>query len=160
MTFGAGDTSRSITVPTTQDTVDEPNETFRVDLGAAGGGLTAASPTQLVVTVVDDDAPLRPTKVTKVKQKGTSSVSVTFSLPAPGGYVVDVTDPRLVRDWGERVAFTKRPGARTITVKLKKAARTTLRKKGRLRVKVVLYFEPDGGGKAQTSNRSITLKRR
>ena len=55
LAFGAGVTSRSFTVPITNDTLDEDNETLRLTLTAAGGGAVLGALTQATLTIGDDD---------------------------------------------------------------------------------------------------------
>jgi hypothetical protein len=54
VTFAAGDTEETVTVQVVGDTIDEPNETFVVNLSAASGA--TISDTQGTGTILDDDA--------------------------------------------------------------------------------------------------------
>ena len=56
LTFLPGDTSKTFTVPITQDSVYEGNETFNVTLSAPVGA-SLGSPNPATVTIVEDDAP-------------------------------------------------------------------------------------------------------
>ena len=51
LSFAAGQTTKTVTVQTNQDTYDEPGETFRLNLAATGGD------PQGVGTILDDDPP-------------------------------------------------------------------------------------------------------
>ncbi|MDE0303156.1 MAG: hypothetical protein OXJ38_08165, partial [Gammaproteobacteria bacterium] len=54
--FAAGVTAVTFTVATTGDALDEPDETFRVELTAAGGGARIAT-AEAIGTITDDDDP-------------------------------------------------------------------------------------------------------
>ena len=64
----------NFTVPLTDDTIDEPDETFTVALGAAPAGATRGTPASTVVTIRDDD----PTVVSLAR---TGSGGVTEGAP-------------------------------------------------------------------------------
>jgi hypothetical protein len=55
--FPDGATTAVCTLPTTQDAVDEPDETFAVELVAATGGADLGDRLRADATIVDDDAP-------------------------------------------------------------------------------------------------------
>ena len=55
LTFSAGDTSKTLTVSITDDSVDEPNETFTVSLSSPSNA-TLGSTDSSTVTIEDDDA--------------------------------------------------------------------------------------------------------
>ncbi len=55
LTFAPGDTSKTISVEVTGDTIDEPDETVGVDLSAPSGATIADGHAQLTIT--DDDTP-------------------------------------------------------------------------------------------------------
>jgi subtilisin family serine protease len=55
LTFGAGETSKTFTVPIINDTLLEGNKTFQVLLGTPGGGGVLGSPSTATVTIVEDD---------------------------------------------------------------------------------------------------------
>ena len=55
LSFPAGTTTRTVTVPVIGDLLDEPNETFLVRLSNAVGALLADA--QATGTIVDDDPP-------------------------------------------------------------------------------------------------------
>ena len=60
LNWAAGDgADKTITVPITSDTVDEPNETFTVTLSNATGGASLGT-SSVTVTITDDDQPPPP----------------------------------------------------------------------------------------------------
>lgn len=56
LTFAAGDTSKTVTVSTTQDSIDEQSETLQMNLSAETGGATI-NDAQGIGTIIDDDGP-------------------------------------------------------------------------------------------------------
>jgi len=57
LVFTNGNRMQSFVVPVIQDADDEPMETFAVQLSNPLGGASLISPTQAIVTVIDDDGP-------------------------------------------------------------------------------------------------------
>jgi hypothetical protein len=55
LTFGPGETTRTIQVPIRTDNTVEGNEAFEIRLSNAGGGATLGTPNRAVVTITDDD---------------------------------------------------------------------------------------------------------
>ena len=87
LTFGPGETSKSIAIPILQDNVYEGNETFTVTLSTPGGGAIVVPPTTATVTINDDDVPSRAViadvRVTE-GDSGTVNANFTVTLnPAP-----------------------------------------------------------------------------
>ncbi len=83
ITVPAGVSSFSVTVPTTQDTTDEPDESVPLSIGGV----------QATGTVIDDDAPPSIQSVTadpnasSVTEGGTLAYTVTLSGPSPSSSV-------------------------------------------------------------------------
>jgi hypothetical protein len=57
VTFAAGETEKFISIPITDDTLDEPNETLTLTLSSPGAGTTLGQKATAVLTIVDDDIP-------------------------------------------------------------------------------------------------------
>ena len=93
LAFNAGDTSKTYSVATVADTVDEANGDVTVTVGT-GTGYTVGTPSSAKVTVNDDDAPAATIKAgTSPVTEGTAaSFTVTLSTPAPtGGLTIALT---------------------------------------------------------------------
>ena len=84
LTFAAGDTTKTFTVATTEDTLHEGDETFLVKLSDATGGVTIADD-EATGTITDDDAvptatlKLTPDVITESGATNTSTVTATLS---------------------------------------------------------------------------------
>jgi chitinase len=60
VTFAAGETAKSVSVPVTGDTIDEPDETFGLELTAPTGATVADGSATVTITDDDEPAPLTP----------------------------------------------------------------------------------------------------
>ena len=87
LSFAIGDTTATFTVATTEDTVDEPDETFLVRLTGATGA--AVTDDEAVGTITDDDA--APTGITlsvdptSVAEDAAAAATVTVTATVAGG---------------------------------------------------------------------------
>jgi Calx-beta domain/PKD domain len=94
LTFKKGETSKTVTVKTTPDNVDEANETMSLQLSLAGSGLDPTAAHDLVATgtIVDDDqATLSAQNLTQAEANtGTTSVQVTLKM-TPSASAVTIT---------------------------------------------------------------------
>ena len=93
LTFAAGDSSKTFTVATTEETALEPDETFTVTLSDASEATLPADPTA-TGTIGDDDTPrVSIASGGDVAQEGTAATfTLTMSPAAPtGGLTVNVT---------------------------------------------------------------------
>ena len=92
LSIAAGNTSGTITVTVTSDTVDEADETFTVTLGAPTNA-TLGTTTRTAVTITDDDAaPSLSVSSPSVTEGDSGSVTITFkaTLSAASGKTVKV----------------------------------------------------------------------
>jgi len=91
LTFGVGETSKTISVPILGDTTDEPNETFELNLSAPVNATLADS--QATGTITDDDAAptvsIAGTTVTE-GDSGTVNATLTVSLSNASSQTVTV----------------------------------------------------------------------
>ena len=96
LTWNPGDAAtKSVSVATTQDPLDEPDETVQVSLSAAAGGLGPVTIDRATNsgTITDDDAtPTLTVKKAKVKEgdKGTAKMVFQVTLSAASGSTVSV----------------------------------------------------------------------
>ncbi len=58
LTFNGGETSKTFTVPITNDSLVEGNERFNVALSSPTGGGSVGTPSSAIITIVDDDVTL------------------------------------------------------------------------------------------------------
>ena len=89
VTFAAGETTKNVVIPLTNDTSDEVNETFTVTLSSANNA-TISSATA-TATITDDDAPpsVSIQNVTVAENAGTASINVTLSAASSKTVTVD-----------------------------------------------------------------------
>ena len=89
VTFAAGETTKNVVIPLTNDTSDEVDETFTVTLSSANNA-TISSATA-TATITDDDAPptLSIGDVTIAENAGTASVNVTLSAASAKSITVN-----------------------------------------------------------------------
>ena len=79
LTFGGGETSKTFTVPITNDSVPEGNETFNVTLSSTTGGGSVGTPSSAVITIVDVAGQQQ--EVTGTAQTTTAIAGQAISIP-------------------------------------------------------------------------------
>ncbi|MFK7818047.1 MAG: Calx-beta domain-containing protein [Planctomycetaceae bacterium] len=87
ISFADGESSKTVTVPIINDTSDEPNETFRVNLSSPGGGASLGASTS-TITIVDNDEPAEPGNValaTSIYNVDEDAGTVTVQVERTGG---------------------------------------------------------------------------
>jgi Calx-beta domain/Beta-propeller repeat len=91
VTFAAGVTTRTVTVPIVNDTLDEPNETIRLLLTNPGGGATLGPRSTAVLTIVDNDVPTLVQFSQALYTVNESAASATITITRSGGLASTVT---------------------------------------------------------------------
>ncbi len=89
LTIAAGATTGTITVPVTQDALDEDDETFTVTLSDAVNATLSDS--EATGTIEDDDAPPGLSIADQTESEGVGDMSFTVTLDAPSSKQVTVT---------------------------------------------------------------------
>jgi hypothetical protein len=110
LVFAPGETTKPLTIPTTQDSVDEGRESFTVEITAARGSLTrGAVATRRLATVVinDDDAAAAIKPPPLVLSFGKVPASITLAKLRKFGVSVPVTPGRAAKLTGELLATAR-----------------------------------------------------
>ena len=90
LTFDAGEREKAISVALSEDTTDEPDETFTVTLSAPTNA-TLGSPSEATVTIEDNDAaPTVSLSLSAASISEDGSAAVTASLSHPSSAVTEV----------------------------------------------------------------------
>lgn len=126
LSFGPGETTKTFSVPITNDTRVEKNEFFTVQLYNPAGGATLGAVAKAVVTIVEDDSAIEFAKSTysanesdgwitiTLVRKGSSANAATVDLNISGGSAGAGSD--FVLPAGKSVAFA--PGESTKSIQL------------------------------------------
>ena len=117
LTFNAGDTAKTVTVPTYQDVFDEADETFWVQLTSASGATLRDS--TATGTILDDD-PLPSLSVGDASAAEGDAATFTVTLSAASGRDVTATYATAEHSTGQDPAtsgtdYTAAPGTLRIT---------------------------------------------
>lgn len=83
VTFAAGETSKTVTVPVLNDRLSEPSETIGVAITAPTGASLGA-PNAALITVIDDDAPYAASDSETVYALSGAGTLLSFSTTTPG----------------------------------------------------------------------------
>jgi hypothetical protein len=82
VTWADGDTSpKTVTIPLNDDNLVEGNETVRLSLSSPTGGATLGGPASAVLTIVEDQEPAPPPKLSLVRAVEHSALTLTLSGP-------------------------------------------------------------------------------
>jgi hypothetical protein len=91
LTFASGETTKTFTVPVTNDSIDEPDETVNLTLSSPGGSGAVGTPSSAVLTIVDT-TPAPTLSINDVSviegNSGVSSATFTVTLSAASGNTV------------------------------------------------------------------------
>ncbi len=104
LSFAAGDLTKTVTVQTTEDALDEPNETFQVALSSPGKGASDPGPATPAITRAtatgtitdDDDAPTSVTLVAAPDSVGEEDGATTVTVTATLGGATRFTEAKTV----------------------------------------------------------------
>jgi hypothetical protein len=88
LTFAAGETSKQVTIPVKGDLLDEPHETFVLNLSNPSGATLADA--RGIGTILDNDPPVSLSVDDVWAAEGSGSASFTISLSAESGKVLTV----------------------------------------------------------------------
>jgi len=128
LTFAEGQASQTITIPTIDDRLVEATETFRLDLSSYGGDLLPGSPTQLSVTILDNDAAARIRGRTRSAKVRRGRIRLRYTITRPATVLVGVTARRGRTVYAARKRRHARRGTYTTSVRLTRAGRAALRR--------------------------------
>ena len=128
VTFDAGQTTQTISVPVNGDRAGEPNEAFTINLGQAAGGAVIGDGLG-VPTIVDDEPRVSINSVSKYEgNSGTTPFVFTVSLSAASDAAVSLNfatangSAKSVEDYDARsgvLAFGAGETSKTVTVSVK-----------------------------------------
>ena len=93
LSWANGDTAnKTFTVSITNDSLDQPNETFTVTLSSPTGGATLGSPSSTTVTIIDDDPPptVQFSAASSSGSEATTPAAIAVTLSAASGQTVTV----------------------------------------------------------------------
>ena len=118
LTWADGDTTtKVIAIAITNDTLDEPDETFNVVLSGVTGATLDPTATTTVVTILDDDLPPAPGVLSVVGpasvDEGATGVTFTFSRAAGVDGAVSVDYATVAGTATAGVDYTSRSGTLT-----------------------------------------------
>ncbi len=91
VSFAPGETSQTIQVQTTEDTIYEPAETFNVTLSNTSGNAVLGTSTSAEVTIYDDDMPTVQFELSELSINEGESADVTVTLSAVYDHTITVS---------------------------------------------------------------------
>jgi uncharacterized repeat protein (TIGR01451 family) len=130
VTFADGESSKTVSVPVTNDTTDEPDETVNLTLSSAGGSGQLGTPATAVLTIQDMDDPTRVSinsVVVNEGNSGTTDAVFTVKLSAASALTATVnfatadgeaTAPSDYQSTSGTLTFSPGELSKTVTVKV------------------------------------------
>ena len=115
LTFAAGDSSKTFTVATTEETTGEPDETFTVTLSSASGATLPADATATGTITDDDQAPLSIADAS-ADEGDSATFTVTLNPAAAVEVTVDYATSVAASDTAAQSDFTAKNGTLTFAI--------------------------------------------
>lgn len=156
--FAGDQAAQTITIPTVDDKAVEPAEFFQLDLGGFTGELLPGAPTQIRVTIVDNDVTPRISSSTKRAKLRKGRVALRYSVTMPALVSIRLTDARGRTKYGSFRRTVTAKGTYSAKLKLTRAGLRALRRKRSLKARAV-YSMLDGSDLLHSRAVRLTLKR-
>ena len=115
LTFAAGDSSKTFTVVTVEETTGEPDETFTVTLSSASGATLPADATATGTITDDDQAPLSIADAS-ADEGDSATFTVTLNPAAAAEVTVDYATSVATSDTAAQADFTAKNGTLTFAI--------------------------------------------
>jgi len=144
----------SAALATIEDTRDEPDETFTVELRGPSGDLLLGAPTRIAVTIVDDDAPRA-----GLRHSGLRGLVASFSTIAPARVDVAVLQRGTRRVLAVAKARPFGAGTHRARLQLTSTGRRALRRHRRIRATVRYGATVAGSDVVSATRARATLTR-
>jgi hypothetical protein len=144
--FAAGDTGKTLLIPTRDDYNRERSESFRVALANPTGQLIVGPDAAREITIVDDDVVRLVGGSTIRVRRNRARVRVRSRVRGRVTVVVERRTSRGVTRLGSASARLSRGRTRTVSVRLSRAGRRLLRRSRRTRAYVTLVRNRDPVG--------------
>ncbi len=91
LTFLDGDTSKTVTIPITDDSISEEQKFFSVHLSNPTGGATLGNQPNIQVTILDNDAPAMSINDVQVTEGNSGTTDAVFTVSLQRPYFADAT---------------------------------------------------------------------
>ena len=156
--FAAEQTVQTLTIPTVDDKLVEPTETFSVDLGGHTGELVAGSPNQLTVRISDDDVTPRITALTRSARRRSGRVTLRYRVNTASTVTLRLTDTRGRTVFATARRKHTRAGTFSTVVRLRKAAARRLRTARTLSARAIFAIV-DGTDLVDSRTRRLKIRR-
>ena len=101
--FAESDTSKTFSVATVQDAIDESDETFTVSITVTSGAISLADGTAIGTITDDDESAGAPTSLTASTGSGAGEVDLSWTAPSNTG-VLNGVDPATITGYQYRRA--------------------------------------------------------
>jgi secreted trypsin-like serine protease len=150
--------TQTVTIPTVDDRLVEPPETFTLDLGGHTGGLVPGTPTNLIVTIADNDVTPKITAFTSTAKRKRGKVTLKYRINTGATVRLGITDPRGRVVYASMRKRHAKAGTYSTTVKLKRSATAKLRRARTLKARAI-YAIMEGDDLIDSRIRKLSIKR-